>query len=92
MSGAEEFIAPSEPDPVVVIAEGLTTRIRAALVWLDGVDLEAELQRRAAIVKTVPHFLRGSYRSAMRLAMGGVTSSPEHAFPQPSTTLFASAG
>ena len=76
VSGAEEYIAPSEPDPTVAVAEGLTPPIRAALVRLDEVDLE-EFQRRGAVMKTVPHFLRGPYRSAMRLAMGEALQDSE---------------
>ena len=77
MSGAEEYIAPSEPDPTVTVAEGLTPPIRAALVWLDEVDLETEFQRRGAVMKTVPHFLRGPHRSAMGLAMGEALQGSE---------------
>ena len=77
VSGAEEYIAPSEPDPTVAVAEGLTPPIRAALARLDEVDLETEFQRRGAVMKTVPHFLRGPYRSAMRLAMGEALQDSE---------------
>ena len=68
VSGEEMPIPPTEPDPVVVVG-GANPAIRAVLMWLDEVDLEAEFSRRAAVLKTVPQFLRGPYRSAMRLAM-----------------------
>ena len=77
VSGAEEYIAPSKPDPTVAVAEGLTPPIRAALARLDEVDLETEFQRRGAVMKTVPHFLRGPHRSAMRLAMGKALQDSE---------------
>ena len=76
VSGAEEYIAPSEPEPAVAVAESLTPPIRAALAWLDEADLEAEFQRRAAVMKTVPHFLRGPYRWG--LAMGEAHQESEH--------------
>ena len=60
---------PTAPDPEVVTTSGLTPAIRAALTELDGVDFPHEFVRRAAIMKSVPHFLRGPYRGAMRLAM-----------------------
>ena len=78
VSGAEEYIAASELESAVAVAEGFTPPIRAALAWLDEVDLEAGFQRRAAVMKTVPHFLRGPYRSAMRLAMGEALQDSEH--------------
>ena len=68
MSGAEEFVTPSELGPVVALPK-VSLHEFGQHWWLDGVDLEAEFQRRAAIMKTVPHLLRGPYRSAMRLAM-----------------------
>ena len=62
----------AEPD-VEVIEPRLTPAIRAAFAELDGFDLRAEFNKRASVMKTVPHFLRGSYRSAMRLAMEEAT-------------------
>ena len=46
---------------------GLTPAVRAALVV--EVDLDAVFIRRAVVVMTVPKFLRGPYRSAVRLGM-----------------------
>ena len=63
--------------PAVAVVEGLTQPILTTLVWLDEVDLETEFQRRGAFTKTVPHFLRGPYRSAMRLAMGEALQDSE---------------
>ena len=68
VSGEEELVPPTEPDPVVTVG-GVNPAIRAALIWMDEVDLEVEFCRRAAVFKSIPHFLRGPYRSAMRLAM-----------------------
>ena len=58
----------TEPDPEVVVG-GLTPAIRAALAELDHVDLMAEFSRRAIVMKTIPHFLRGQFRNALRVAM-----------------------
>ena len=65
----EEPEPPTAPDPEVVTTRGLTPAIRAALTELDGVDLPHEFTRRAAIMKTVPQFLRGPFRNALRVAM-----------------------
>ena len=69
----EEPEPPTAPDPEVMTTRGLTPTIRAALTELVGVDLPHEFARRAAIMKSVPHFLREPYRSAMRLAMEKAT-------------------
>ena len=52
----EEPEPPAAPDPEVVTTRGLSPAIRAALTELDGVDLPHEFVRRAAIMKSVPHF------------------------------------
>ena len=71
---------PNRPQPRSRSGDHQKT-LRAALTELDGADLPHKFVRRAAIMKSVPHFLRGPYRSAMRLAMeeapnqGGVSSS-----------------
>ena len=36
---------------------------------LDQVNLRHNFRRRAAVTKCVPHFLRGAFRNAMRVAM-----------------------
>ena len=59
----------SVPGPFVMARRSLTPAVRASLVWLDEVDLDAVFMRRAVVMKTVPKFLRGPYRSAMRVAM-----------------------
>ena len=76
VSGEDMPIPPTKPDPVVVVG-GANLAIRAALMWLDDVDLEAEFSRREPVFKTVPQFLRGPYRSAMRLAMEGANQGNE---------------
>ena len=58
VSEEEEPVPPTEPDPVVTVG-GVNPAIRAALIWMDEVDLEVEFCRRAAVFKSIPHFLRG---------------------------------
>ena len=56
-------------DVEVVSTRGLSPAIRAVLVQQDGVDLPTEFSRKAIVMKSVPDFLRGPQRSAMKLAM-----------------------
>ena len=46
-----------------------SVEIRAAFEFLDTVDLRATFSRRACVMKTTPHFWRGPFRNALRLAM-----------------------
>ena len=61
VSGVEE---PSEVEEVVDVEEirVLTVGLRAALRSLDDLNLSEIFQRRAVVMKTVPHFLRGPFR------------------------------
>ena len=47
--------------------------IRNAFASLDAVVLEVVFSRRAVLMKTVLHFLRGAFRNAMRIAMEEAT-------------------
>ena len=69
----EEREPPTAPDPEVISTRGLSPAIRAAFAELDGIDLAMEFSRRAVLMKSVPHFLKGPYRSAMKLAMEKAT-------------------
>ena len=62
----------AEPD-VKVLEPRLIPAIRAAFAELDGLDLRVEFNTRACVMKTAPHFLRGLYHSAMRLAVEEAT-------------------
>ena len=57
-----------EPDPEVreVI---VTPTVRAALVWLDEVDLVEVFKLRASVMKSVPKFLAGAFRIALRTVL-----------------------
>ena len=69
VSGDDEFVQTTEPNPLVVESREVTPAIRAALAELDTIHLVVEFSQRASVMKTVPHFLRGPFRSAMRLAL-----------------------
>ena len=42
---------------------------RAGFVSLDAVAMEEEVDERACVMKSLPRFLRGPYRIAMRVAL-----------------------
>ena len=46
--------------------------LRRAFAGLDGVNLVEEFDERACLMKSVPRFLRGPYRNAMRVALGEI--------------------
>ena len=59
--------------------------MRAAFLSLDVVRLTEEFEERASVMKSVPRFLKGPYRIAMRVALeeiseGGCREDPVHAF------------
>ena len=62
MEGPEEFApdTPAEPEFVAGFARNVTFRM--ALVMLDEVDPAVVFRQRAAVMKSVPHFLRGPFR------------------------------
>ena len=68
----DEIPVPEVPVPDMVCVR-LTPAIRVALEWLDTVKLWDAFTRRAAVMKSVLHFLREPYRNAMRLAMEEAT-------------------
>ena len=70
VSGVEE---PSEVEEVVEVEEirVLTVGFRAALRSLDDLNLSGIFQRRAVVMKTSPHFLRGPFWNATKVGVGG---------------------
>ena len=67
--GASAVSVLTEPDAEVRVPRVTSVEIRAAFEFLDTVDLRATFSRRACVMKTTPHFLRGPCRNALRLAM-----------------------
>ena len=60
-----------EESPVDVVHDirGDSVAIRKAFLSLDAVDLHTIFAKRAAVMKAIPRFSRGSFRNAMRVAM-----------------------
>ena len=53
-------------------------QIRAAFRWMDTVDVEELFKTKAAVLRSVPHFLRGSFRVALHTTLAEATAT-EHA-------------
>ena len=60
-------------DRVVDVGLPRNVVLRMALSLLDDVDMSVMFRQRAAVMRTVPHFLRRSYRNAMKLALEEAT-------------------
>ena len=69
-------VAPA-PDPVPAIT-GHLENLSASFEWLASVDLESVFSQRACVMKAVPGFMRGAYRSAMRLALAEIDEGRAH--------------
>ena len=54
------------PVPAVVV---LVERLVGSFQWLVGVDLPVVFKQRLCLMKSVPGFMKGAYRSAMPLAV-----------------------
>ena len=48
--------------------------LRAAFLTLDTIQLPDWLKKRPSVMKSVPHFLKGPFRNALRLAMEDAVS------------------
>ena len=67
-----EFVVPDvilEPLPSGHVGAGMTS--------LDEVDLNTIFSRRANVMRSIPHFLKGPHRAAVRLAMREASSARE---------------
>ena len=62
---------PIEPEVTVGLLRNVI--LRMALVTLDDVDPHVHFRQRASVMKTVPHFLRGPFRNALKLALEEAT-------------------
>ena len=69
----------TEPDAEVRVPRVTSVEIRAAFEFLDTVDLRATFSRRACVMKTTPHFLRGPFRNAPESRME-IVSADSQAF------------
>ena len=67
-SAVEDPISEPDPDPEIGDVR-LSADTRAALRSLDDLNLVEELNRRPSVMKSPPAFLRGAFRSALKLAI-----------------------
>ena len=65
----DELVSLEEPVFEVPELRDTSPQIRAAFRWMDTVDVEELFRRRAAVLRSVPHFLRGPFRVALHMAM-----------------------
>ena len=65
----------SLPEVVVDVLPPLLPQLRAAFASMDQVDVVAIFRQRAAVMKSVPRFLHGPFRNALKVAMEEASSS-----------------
>ena len=68
-SGEDEFGESTDDEPKIVEARPTSVEVRGSLRSLDEVNLQHEFARRGCVMKNIPKFLRGPFRSALRLAV-----------------------
>ena len=68
-SGDDEFVESTDDEPEIVEARPTSAEVRGALRFLDEVNLQHEFAHRGCVMKNIPKFLRGPFRSALRLAL-----------------------
>ena len=69
VSGQDERVSWEEPVFEVPELRDTSPQIRAAFKWMDTADVEELFRRRAAVLRSVPHFLRGPFRVALHTAL-----------------------
>ena len=67
----------SEEEVEIVVARPRGPDLREAFSTLDDVNVIPIFHQRAAVTKTVPRFLRGPFRNALKIAMEEVLSSDD---------------
>ena len=72
----EDVASEAEEQEVTFQLPGASTR-RAGFVSLDAVAMEEEFDERPCVMKSVPRFLRGPYRIAMRVALEEIESADD---------------
>ena len=76
VGGVEDVASEAEEEEVTFQLPGASTR-RAGFVSLEAVAMEEEFDERACVMKSVPRFLRGPYRIAMRVALEEIESADD---------------
>ena len=87
MAGEPLDRVPDEEVPIV-LPHLRDAVIRAAIRSMDEVNPRALFEKRAAVMKAVPRFLRGPFRSALKLALEEATRSPEEVDQERGWKLF----
>ena len=76
-SGDDEFVESTDDEPEIVEARPTSAEVRGAFRFLDEVNSQHEFAHRGCVMKNIPKFLRGPFRSALRLALREFTESEE---------------
>ena len=76
VSGDDAVVTHPDP-PLEILLQDTTPPIREAIRRLDGCDVEQIFARRGCVMKSVPFFLKGPFRSALRIALLEATAD-EH--------------
>ena len=66
-------VVQSPPSPTVDVMDPIAGAVRGAFRLLDGVVLAHHFARRPSAMKSVPRFLRGPFRTALRIALTEVS-------------------
>ena len=74
--GDQDPVPISDP-PLPPVAAQLE-RFSASFEWLASVDVESLFAKRACLMKAVPGFMKGAYRSAMRIALAEIDEGRSH--------------
>ena len=71
--GVDEGVPDTVEERAVDVGLPRNVELRMALTLLDNVDTSIVFRWRGAVMRTVPHFLCGSFRNAMKLALEEAT-------------------
>ena len=73
VAGTPDPVAETPEEPEVVANLPRNVVLRMALVTLDEIDLCAVFRQTAAVMKSVPHVVRGPFWNALKLALEEAT-------------------
>ena len=59
----------AQVDPVVPAITAQLESFTASFEWLASVDMEFLFTQQACLMKSIPGFMKGAYRSAIRIAL-----------------------
>ena len=73
-ASVEDEFRDAEDEPVMASRAHSGVAMCAGFLSLDGVHVEDLFKRRACVMKSVPKFLRGPFRTVLRIALREVLS------------------